>query len=346
MKTFATTWVDGKIDNIENLIKKNPGRSFMYVLDTNFCIYAREYCQNKDAFQKTHSSIANDFIDTATYIRNNPRLTIYQYGCEEASRTKRTGDIDEPKYKMMVECLNQVLNTNFPDELHSTQQSSNECDASSKVLLLKNNGLFKLTTTFTYATLLKAIIIKKIDNIKNKEEALFKLIHYLTEDLDTVSPMAISFGFHFFANETNILKNISIKDKPIKIFDGLYAAAIDLALPTICAQLSETTLYQEIPLFVTFDKGIKLIFDSLVINGKTEWFDDVCIPAYEFKIFYSSGWTGREIMQAGEKIKHIIESREINCYKESRERKYENALRLIEKLENEIEKYYIDRLRQ
>jgi len=258
MRAFATTWVDGKIDNIENLIKKNSDRTFMYVLDTNFCIYAREYCQNEDAFQISHASVVNDFLDTANYIRNNPRLTIYQYGCEEASRAKRTGDIDEQKYKIMVKCLNHVLNTNFSDELLSTQLTSIKCDASSKVPLLKNNGLFKLTTTFTYATLLKAIIIKKIDKINDKEEALFKFIRYLSDDLDTVSPMAISFGFHFFANETNILKNINIKDDPSKIFDRLYAASIDLALPTICAQLSETTVYQEIPLFVTFDKGIKL----------------------------------------------------------------------------------------
>jgi len=89
-----------------------------------------------------------------------------------------------------------------------------------------------------------------------------------------------------------------------------------------------------------------LIFDSLVINGKTEWFDYVCIPAYEFKVFYSSGWTDRGIMQAGEKIKHMIESRKIDCYKKNREKKYEQALTIIKNLENEIEQCYLDRSRQ
>jgi hypothetical protein len=344
MKTFTTTWVDGRIDNIEDLIKKNPDQTFMYVLDTNFCIYAREYCQNKDAFLKSYASVANDFFDTADFIKNNPKRIIYQYGCEEASRSKQTGNIDESKYRLMVNCLNKILNTRFPDELLTTQLVTKDFDELSKVPILKNNGLYKLTTTFTYATLLKALIIKKIENINDKKEALFKFIHYLAEDLDTISPMAISFGFHYFANETNILKNVNIKDEPIKVLDRLYAAAIDLALPTICAQLSETTLYREIPLFVTFDKGIKLIFDSLVVNGKTERFDDICIPAYEFKVFYSSGWTDCEIIQAGEKIKQIMKSRKIDCYRQNREKKYTNALVIINNLENEIEQFHADQL--
>jgi hypothetical protein len=346
MKTFASTWVNGKTDNVDDLIKRHPDRTFMYVLDTNFCIYARDFCQNKDDFNKTHPHVAKDFFDTANFIRNNPRRTIYQYGCEEASRTKRTGNIDEPKYKLMVECLNKVLNTNFPNELLSAQLTTNKSDASSKVPLLKNNGLFKLTTTFTYVTLLKAFIIKKIERINDKEDALFKFIHYLAEDLDTVSPMAISFGFHYFSNESNILRGININNEPSKIFDKLYAAAIDLSLPTICAQLSETTFYREIPLFITFDKGIKLIFDSLVIIGKTECFDDVCIPSYEFKVFYSSGWTAPNIRKAGEKIRQIIEARKIDCYKRNRNTKYEHALKTIKNLENELEQYCVDRLMQ
>ena len=66
MSIFSTVWIDGKIPNIESLLKEHSDRKFMFVLDTNFAIMARYYVTDIDYFNKCYSPLKSEFLHAIT----------------------------------------------------------------------------------------------------------------------------------------------------------------------------------------------------------------------------------------------------------------------------------------
>lgn len=82
-----------------------------------------------------------------------------------------------------------------------------------------------------------------------------------------------------------------------KILNKIYATSIYMLMPTQASQLSELSGYTEIPVFVNFDKGIKLLFDSLLFMGEHKLENGKYVPKYSIIIFYSSRWKDADIYE-------------------------------------------------
>ena len=307
MSVFSTTWVDGKINNINELIKLNPNRQYAYILDTNFIIYARSYVEDKKKFKEENLKIYDEFIQAVEYLRKQD-LIFYQFGCEESSRDKLQGKLNIDKYKYTVKCLNIVLKKDFSDTI-ITDNFAYKSIENSKVNVIRTNKMFGIKLMIAYASLMKAFIIKQFDDNLSKEEKIYKYANFLDKELNIMSPIEITFAFHYFGNKSSILKKVRKSNDINQIMDKIYAAAIDLTLPTVSAQLSDYSGYNIVPIFITFDKGIKLIFDSLIVIGVGIW-DEKIIPKYDFKVFYDSGWKDDDIIRISNKLKEITENRE------------------------------------
>lgn len=80
----------------------------------------------------------------------------------------------------------------------------------------------------------------------------------MADEINAFSPVSTSFVIHYLGEKPNILKNTSPSIGMEKILNKLYAASIDMLMPTQVSQLAEISSYQEVPIFITFDKGIKL----------------------------------------------------------------------------------------
>jgi hypothetical protein len=140
---FSTAWVDGKIKDIGDLIQKNPFRKFMFVLDTNFVIMARYYVMDRNLFNKVYREQKEDFENAVYVLNQNASRIVYAQACEEASRSKITGNIDPEKYRIMVECLEEIFKMKLNKMILSKNESINEDLTYSKVPLLLKNGLFR-----------------------------------------------------------------------------------------------------------------------------------------------------------------------------------------------------------
>ncbi|NOU62866.1 hypothetical protein GC096_02235 [Paenibacillus sp. LMG 31461] len=294
MSVFSSAWVDGKISNIDKLLSENSDRKFMFILDTNFAIMSRYYITEREQFNKYYANQINDFLNVINVIKNKASRIVYTLACEEASRSKLTGNIDVEKYKLMVECVGKVFDIDFRSDLISKNELIEEDVSISKTPILLRNGLFKEHTVITYTTLLKAFLFKQFDSRASKIK-IKEMFHYLADEINVFSPTSMSFVIHYLGNEPSILKgvkpNLGIKE----ILNKLYAASIDMIMPTQASQLAELTDYQEVPLFITFDKGIKLLFDSLLIIDEHYLGEGTKVPKYSTMIFYSSGWKDKDI---------------------------------------------------
>lgn len=306
---FSSTWVEGKIVNIDKFLDLNKDREFLIFIDTNFAIYAREFVTQRETFMINNPDIARTFQNAVETINNLDSVIVYHFACEEASRSKANGNIDLMKYELMVNCVSKVFNRKLSSQLRSINTLLNEKITHSKVPLLKCNGLFKNVAPITYVSILKAFLIKHFDgNLDNKGKVL-KYIQFLNNELNIYTPIMITFGIHYFGKEPNILKNVKPKNGVEKILNKIYAASIDLMMPTIVAQTSEYMNGNVAPLFLTFDKGIKLLFDSLSVVKYENISDNQHLPVYSYAVFYSSGWNKEDILEFGRLSQEISSKR-------------------------------------
>lgn len=227
-----------------------------------------------------------------------------------------TGNIDPGKYKVMVDCVGKVFDMDFRSDLLSNNELITEDIRFSKTPLLLKNGLFKKQTVITYATILKAYIFKNFD-YRDKKTKIKEMFHYMTDEINAFSPVSTSFVIHYLGEEPTILKNTSPSIGMEKILNKLYAASIDMLMPTQVSQLAEISGYREVPVFITFDKGMKLLFDSLLVMGEHQLENGKKVPEYSTMIFYSSGWKNadiRELCQYAQQVqrskREIVKNRE------------------------------------
>ncbi len=296
MSSFSSAWVDGRIDDIDELILKNSDREFMFIIDTNFAIMARYYIKDVEGFNQHYLSQKDDFEKIINVVKNSASRVIYALACEEASRSKSTGNIDPEKYTEMVDCINILFNMDFRNDLLSDNELITQDLKYSKAPLLLRNGLFKDKTVITYTTILKAYLLKHFDNRDSKTK-IKEMFHYIADEINTFSPISTSFVIHYLGAETTILKKTSPSIGMEKILNKIYAASIDMIMPTQVSQLAELLGYKEVPIFITFDKGVKVLFDSLFIIEENLSEGRKKVPAYSTRIFYSSGWKDSDILE-------------------------------------------------
>ncbi|MFJ5789000.1 hypothetical protein ACIP9G_02840 [Lysinibacillus sp. NPDC093197] len=317
-RIFSSTWHDGRIYDAKDFFARNINIPFLFVIDTNFAIMIREFVMNKEEFMKTYGKMYDDFIEAIKLIRNNFYRIVYQYSCEEASRDKKTGNLNLEKYKIMTKCFEKVFQIDVDTTPISDIKEFTTPINMTKVPLLKNNGLYKHISIINYVMLVKAFMLKHYNTEKIDKVKIISFLDFMENEVRIFSPITQTFAIHYFGQDSNILKGIKKSKGYEYILNKLYAAAIDLTIPTIAAQLSEKTGYIEIPIFVSFDQGLNTIFDSLLIEKLGETSSGKIVPVYTQKIFYTSGWNNDDIRQLvgyGEKLqknKLRKERREIN----------------------------------
>lgn len=296
MSVFSTAWVDGKIENIDELITDNNNRRFMFVLDANFAIMTRYYITDRASFDENYKNQKDDFEKIIRVVKRHAARVIYALACEEASRSKSTGNIDPQKYELMVKCIGKLFNFDFKEDILSKNNLIRDDVRYSKTPILLENGLFKQQTVIAYTTILKAYLFKHFDN-RDKKIKVKEMLHYIAEEINIFSPVSTSFVIHYLGEEPTILKGSGPSNGFENILNKVYAASIDMIMPTQSAQLSELSNYREIPIFVTFDKGIKLLFDSLLVMGEHQLANGTIVPEYSTMIYYSSGWKDADIYE-------------------------------------------------
>lgn len=339
MSIFTSTWIEGKINNFDELLSLNPTAKFMFILDTNFAIIARDYILEKESFNSRETYQKEEFLKAIKIINRRPTRIIYALACEEAARSKATGNLDIEKYKLMVDCISKIFHKNFNTNLFSENPLITEDIHLTKVPLLLNNGLFSTQSIILYVTILKLYMFKHFDKRDSKTK-IKEMFDYTAHEINNFSVASTSLTIHYLGYESSILRNTKPSLGTEKILSKLYAATIDLLLPTKTAQLAEVGHFEEVPIFITFDKGIKLLFDSLLITELHQLENGSVVPGYTTTIFYSSGWKDKEIIEL---CSYSKQAQRENRKVVDKEAQLQHLYKLAQKLEEELNKKLIER---
>lgn len=166
-----------------------------------------------------------------------------------------------------------------------------------------------------------------------------EMFHYMANEINAFSPTSTSFVIHYLGEESSILKNTNPSIGLERILNKLYAASIDMLMPTQASQLAEISGYHELPIFITFDKGVKLLFDSLLVMGEHRLESGRKVPEYSTMIFYSSGWKDADIRELCQYAQHVQRSKR----KVRNNQEYE--LVRLNNLANKLEKVLLSKVK-
>lgn len=276
---YSSQYIKERITSIGDLINKYDSDSFELFLDTNICIYLREF------YREPNKTIANDKLwgELKKLLKDINLYDInvdYSIGLEESSRSLSDFQIIEDKYIETLTSLQYIFQMDYFEIIEHSKiiKFSPPVKDSTKRLSTKKSGLeeqsyFQNLMLLSYACLLKLYLIYNDDSEISNLEKMKNYLDFLSNEIDIMSLSHIIYGHLLLSGHHKARTLIHPKKKTVEnMIHAIWNASLDLTLPTLVSiQFNKS---KKIPVFVTRDELIWMIFDSMKMkymfyNGKT-----------------------------------------------------------------------------
>lgn len=267
---YSSMFIDKQIDCLEDIFKVTKPQYTSLVLDTNICIYIRELFEKGINFEEEKWQCLKELL----YCTEKYDLDVnYAYGLEEACRNMESFKINEEKMNQMHQYITNIFNMDYLELVeyrklvvkdNTIKDLTSKQDSKLKALTIDSS--FKNIVVLSYALSLKVyqIYIRDKNNNVNKLNQFKEYIEFMDKQLDFVSVAGVIMGLYFFTGNIDVRDLVTGKKKPKSISDvvhNIWKGSIDLCLPVLVSRLYNDL--GTIPVFVTADKGLWQIFDSM-----------------------------------------------------------------------------------
>lgn len=264
-------------DKIESASQLSTIDNCLLVLDTNICIYLRDFYQSPIKFIKSNPYIWTELRDfLLTVIQHHFEVNI-GLGIDEACRSMDTFEIIPKKRNQMILHVTKVLEMDYQELLEYTTMlvfhtpiKDNTSKSQTKIVSALQESAFNNLCVFHYACMLKAYLLD-LDvqtNSLSRVEAMFEYLRFMDKEIDLISSAALSFGVHYFGGNPDVRKLLIKKGKNSRQVEGIihniWNASLDLCFPIIVSNYFDLNKY--IPIFVTHDDALSVIFNSLKMS--------------------------------------------------------------------------------
>lgn len=274
MPFLYSTPFDNKIHlKLDEIIKQYP--KSVLVLDTNICVYFREFYNNPQEFINNYSTVIEDLVHLLGSIERYDLEVAIGLGLDESCRQLESFELHQMKKAQMRESLINLLNLDsisLFQLIYSNQEIESIKDitkkTTSKIDAFKHeDSIFSGLNLPTYACMLKIYLLN--EELKNKKitrfQAFEEINRFMDEELDLVGASVAAFAFHYFGDNTLIKKMLNKKAKNKNdIIHNIWNASLDVCIPLIVANH-----YGEedgIPILVTADKGLNNLLERINLD--------------------------------------------------------------------------------
>jgi hypothetical protein len=308
-------YIDEEINHLEQVVEKYGAHNIELILDTNICIFLRDFYNQPNSIIMKSDGAWEALKKLLFCIEHYDLEVDYSIGMEEACRNKNDFSVNYGKanemhrhistlfsmdYFQMLE-HGKLVKVNSPTKDKSERQNT-------KIQGLLQPGQFHGLLFNTYATLLKLYLLNRLEIKLSKVEKMVAFLDFLEKEVDMLGGSDIVFGSHYLSGNDEIKKLIhNTKNTEELKIHSLWNAAIDLTMPTLVGM--RFIKDKAIPIFVTGDKVLWYIFNSmkmrmLFING-----DKSAHPPFIELNFENAGWTKAEYRIINSYHKQILERR-------------------------------------
>jgi hypothetical protein len=259
------------INSFDELIEEIDSNSIELYLDTNLCIYLRDFYKEPSSIIK-RADIWSELRDLLKNIETNDIIVDYSIGTEEACRNKSDFLINYEKQNDMSQSINALFNMKYFEILEHSKlikfdekiKDITQKDVT-KINSLEAISIFQNSLFVNYACLLKMYLLDMRKTEVNRVQLMIEFLDFLEKEVDLFSTSIVVFAHYFFSGNTSIRKIIhKSKNVSEEKIHALWNAAIDLVLPTyVSKHLIESKL---VPVFATADEALWLVYDSMKIR--------------------------------------------------------------------------------
>ncbi|SDZ07431.1 hypothetical protein [Bacillus sp. 166amftsu] len=343
---YSSMYIREEFKSIEELTRILNPSVIQLQLDTNICIYIRDFYRQPS---KTISNevLWNELKKLLMHIEQYDIEVDYSLGVEESCRNLNNFAINQEKLNETINILRNLFNMDFIQIIEHgklIQFSEPVRDKSerqpSKVASLEQQSSFQNLMMLSYACLLKLYLIYNDRTETSKVQKMIDYMDFLSNEVDLMSLTHIIYGNLLLSGHPKARKLIHPSKKTIPHFiHGIWNAALDLTLPTLVSQKFMSA--KKVPVFVTGDELLWLIFDSMKMKYMFSDGDESAHPPFIETDFSKFKWNIDEIKQIqnhhnkiqGERLyKFIVPS-------ESMEERLDRLRGLCLALENEVKDY-------
>lgn len=266
---YSSMFLKNNVENFEELISVVDPKMIQLYLDTNLCVYLRDFYREPNGIIKKSDGTWNELKKFLYNVEQSNLLVDYSLGVEEACRNLNNFEINFEKLSNMVEQINNLFNMDYLQMIEHSKLIKFEPPVKdkttrkdSKMNSLNEVSRFQNLLYVNYACLLKLYILGNVTNTNNRVDNMKQYINFLDKEIDLISTANLIFGYHFFSGNSKIKKMIHSSQKTVEHkIHALWNAAIDLTFPTLISM--NFAKDNTIPVFVTCDERLWIIFNSM-----------------------------------------------------------------------------------
>lgn len=341
---YSSLFFDKQINSLRDL---SQYENVTLILDTNTCVYLRDFYDTPNYFVESHSSIMPDFLNFLGEIqRYNFNIEI-GLGIDESCRNLEDFSLNQPKKEAMLNSVTSMLsvdiesliNRNYYGDINQIKDSTRKTN--SKISSLNQDSAFSGLNIPSYACMLKIYTLN--EEVKkerlSKLDSMKKIIRFMDEEIDLVGATVLSFALNYFGENPDFRKILKKKAKNKEaVLHNIWNAALDICFPILVSSCFSND--NGIPVLVTSDKGLNSLTNSLKLesvftsNGKIT--NDPQLTSFEEK---NTTWTNEELLE----IENIINNLQIRrLLKLSKIEKSDEAIEKMMKIIADLEKQILE----
>ncbi|GLB25245.1 hypothetical protein LXJ15735_14860 [Lacrimispora xylanolytica] len=340
---YSSMYIYEKINSFEELINKVDAKLIALYLDTNICIYLRDY------YKEPSSIIKRDEVWTElrTLLRNIETCNLivdFSLGVEEACRNKSNFEINYDKLVDMNFSIEKLFNMNYFEMLEhgkllkfDTPVKDTTKKEPTKMNSLENLSRFQNLLFVNYACLLKMHLLDMKRDEKSNVHLMIEFLNFVEQEVDLFSTSIITFA-HYFFSRSSLIKGLIHKSKHVteEKVHSLWNAAIDLTFPTLVSQSFLES--KSIPVFVTADEKLWLIFNAMKMRVMILDGNKSTIPPFVEVDLSETCWSEEELMEINQYYDEIMKKRKYKfaLSELDKEKLLENLRSVCKKLEDEL----------
>lgn len=311
---YSSMYIYKTIYSSDELVKEIDVKAIELYLDTNLCIYMRDFYKEPSSITK-REDIWQELRDLLKFIESNDILVDFSIGIEEACRNKSNFEINLEKMLDMNKSINDLFNMNYFEMLEhgrlvkfDKQIKDTTQKEVTKINSLDANSIFQNSLFVNYACLLKMYLLDKEPSGLSRDQLMISFLDFLENEVDLFSTSIVVFAHYYFSGNASIRKIIH-KSKKIaeEKIHALWNASIDLVLPTLVSKkLIESNI---VPVFVTADEALWNIFNSMKIRVTISDGNKFAHPPFVEVDLSNTLWTDEELILINTYYNKIMERR-------------------------------------
>ncbi|MBE7148919.1 hypothetical protein MN093_14435 [Bacillus mycoides] len=343
---YSSMYVREDIESIEELVKILNPSIIQLQLDANICIYLREF------YRTPSKTIVDEVLwhelkAFFMYIEQYNVAIDYSLGVEESCRNLNDFKINYEKLDETIDILRDLFKMDFLQKIEhsklirfSEPVKDKSKRKSSKAESLEQESSFQNLIILSYACLLKLYLIYNDEIESSNVKKMINYMDFLSNEINIISGTHIIYGNLLLSGHPKAARLIHSNKKTIPHFiHGIWNAALDLTLPTLVSRKFSSA--KKVPVFVTRDELLWLIFDSMKMKYVFSAGENFVHPPFIEIDFSKCNWTMDEIEQINKHYSKIQEKRLYNfmIQNESVEERLDKLRGLCLVLENDVKEF-------